>query len=661
MVPHLPIGRRPPLPAGAAARRRAAALLAGLVLAAPTLTAAPELAAAPGPPRRPDLLFVTLDTTRADALGCYGNPAARTPVLDGLAATGLLYLSAWSAVPLTLPAHASLFTGRDPAEHGLRDNGWGRLDAGLPILAATLRAAGYRTAGFPASLVLDARFGLDRGFDLYDERLAAERLGQYGYAERPADAVVDAALAWLAAAPPDRPLFVWVHFYDPHAPYQPPPGLGGTTERQRYAGEVAFVDRELGRLLAGWPASRERLTAVVGDHGEAFGEHGEVGHGLLLYRPTLEVPLLLAGPGVPHAQRVTAPVASRRLAATLTALLGVPSQLPGPALPLKPAGEPAATIFHETMLPASAYGWSPLVALTRGDERAIVAPTATGSKTEVYALAGDPDEGRDLAADPAGLAGTRRELPRLLAAYLARYPPSAGAPPDAEAAAALRSLGYLSGQSGRLGSLHPRDGLALLGEFQQAGEQLALGRAGEARRRLSALVARSPASVPFLARLAAAEQADGDPTAALATLDRALALSPELEFLHQASGEALLALGRTTEAAAALRRSVALAPRAATTWLRLAESELRAGHPEAEQSILREALAAGAESAFVHARLAEIELARGDLTAADRHLAAATALLPEWAGGWRRWAEVARRQGRADLAAERERRAAERP
>ncbi|HEX4951977.1 MAG TPA: sulfatase-like hydrolase/transferase [Thermoanaerobaculia bacterium] len=650
--------------------RPVSGLLLSLLLSLP----APALAGAGGREgSAPDLLLVTLDTTRADALGCYGATGARTPTLDGLAVGGVRFDSAWSPAPLTLPAHASLLTGLEPGAHGLRDNGWGVLDPAHRTLAQELSAAGWATAAFVASRVLDRRLGLDRGFDLYDDRMTAERVGQYGYAERDATEVVAAALAWLRTQPAGRPLFVWVHFYDPHAPYEPgsevpgtlrsaqggAPGLaqGGASERERYAGEVAAVDRELGRLLAGWPSGRKRVVAAVGDHGEAFGEHGERGHGLFLYRPTLEVPMLVAGEGVPQGKVIRTPVGTRRLAATLLRLLGVASRLPGPPLPLTAEPREAEPIFHETLFPASAYGWSPLAAVTRGPGRAIAAP-----RPELYDLARDPAEARNLAASPTG---EHRRLQRLLLEHLKRHPLDVAppAPIDPEAAAALRSLGYLSGQSRRSGSLDPKDGVLLLADFEAAGVLLEAAARGDgsaaaaAVGKLEALVAKSPESVPFLARLATAQARAGRLEPALATLDRALHLSPQLDFLHLERGELLLALGHKGAAEAAFRLALELDPRSATARLKLAELALRAGRKEEEETLLREGLAAGTRSALLLARLGEITLARGDLAEADRHLAEATSLLPEWPRAWALWAEVARRQGRPDLAEERRRRA----
>jgi choline-sulfatase len=622
-------------------RRPRAFLFLGLALAWAALASA----------QGPDVLLVTLDTTRPDFLGAYGKRDAQTPHLDALAGSGIRFSDAWSPSPLTLPAHASLFTGLEPGQHRVRDNGWGKLDPKLPVLAEIFQQQGWATAAFPASRVLDRRFGLDRGFDFYDQDFAAERVGIFGYPERPAAEVVDAALAWLKRAAGERPLFVWVHFYDPHAPYDGPDGAPGATPQTRYAGEIARVDRELGRLLAGWPSARRRITAVVADHGEAFGEHGETGHGLLLYRPTLQVPLIIVDSAKRGGKVIEGTVGTKRLAATLLKLAGSKIELPGPALDLEDKPAPALPIFHETLLPASAYGWSPLAAQTFGADRVIAAP-----RPEIYDLAQDVSEEKNLIAAPNS---AQRRAQRSLAEHIRNYPLDIdlGQDLDPEIAAELRSLGYLSGQSRRAGTLDPKDGVLLIQEFDRTETQMAEGRFAEARAVLERLVAKSPKTVPFLSRLATVQAEMRDANAAVETLDRALKLNPQLDFLHVSRGEQLLALGRPEAAAQAFRIALDLNPRFATAWLRLAEIELRSGRPEAEKKVLEAGLAAGTSSAILHARLAEIALKSGDLASADRHLDAATRLLPAWPAPWRLWAEVARRQGQPERAAERQRRA----
>ena len=629
-------GRRP--------ARGAALVLAAALLAAPVAVRAASGAAAP-----PDVLLVTLDTTRADALGAWGGGAA-TPHLDALARRGVRYASAWSAAPTTLPAHASLLSGRTPGEHGLRENGLAALSPGVPLLAEQFARAGYRTAAVVGSRILDRRFGLDRGFAVYDDRMVAERVGEFGYPEREAAAVVDAALGWLAGEGAAGPRLLWVHFYDPHGPYLDH-GLGAAApERLRYAAEVAAVDGELGRLLAALPAPGRWLVAVAGDHGEAFGEHGEREHGLLLHRTTLEVPLLVAGPGVAAGRTVATPVGTVRLAATLIELAGLPAgAIPGPPLP--GADEPAAAIVAESFYPASVYGWSPLVAVTRGPLRLVLGPTA-----RLYDLARDPGEERDALAERTA---EGRDLLRLARAYRKRHPFAARSP-DADAAtrALLGSLGYLSGATGRAGDFDPAEGVALVARFDEATRRETGGDREGAAAILRELVAASPGSVPFLSRAAGLEAAAGHDDRAEALLRRAVELQPGSEFLRWQLGQLLIAAGRgeagEAELAAALERN----PRFAPAWLALAERAARSGRAGEEAALLERAVAAGTASGAIRARRAELALAAGRWADAETEILAATELLPDWAAAWLVAGEVAERRGDPAAARERYRRAA---
>ncbi len=618
-----------------------------LVLGGAPGSAAGEGPAPEGPATgRPDLLLVSIDTLRADAPGCYGG-RAKTPRLDALAAAGARFSRALTPVPLTLPAHATLLTGLDPNQHGLRDNGQGALAQPIPTLAELLHAAGYETLAVVGSRVLDRRFGLDRGFARYDDRMTAERTGEFGYPERSAAAVVDAALAGAAASAPSQPLFLWVHFYDAHAPYDAP----GDDPHSRYLGEVEAVDRELGRLLDGLRPERPRIVAVVGDHGESFGEHGESEHGYLLHTPTLAVPLVLAGPGVPPRRTIAQTVGIRRLAATLVRLAGLEGgALGGPALELAGA-LPATPVYHETEFPASTFGWSPLSAVTTGDWRFVAGP-----RPALFDVARDPGELMNrLRDEPDRVRSLRQELAKLAARP--RLAPPASAAVDEELRRQLESLGYLSGASARHGSIDPAEGVLLLVELENAKRQLSAGNAPAAQATLRKLVGRSPGSVPFLSQLAQAEERLGDVDAARRALLAAAAVNPQNEFLQVSLGELELRAGRSAEAERAFHRALAIQPRFAPAALALGELLARAGRAVEEEALLRTVAAAGAQSGVLLTRLGEIELRRGELAAADLHLAEATHLLPEFATAWRLWAEVARRRGDVEAAAARAARA----
>jgi arylsulfatase A-like enzyme len=597
------------------------------------------------PVAHPSLILLTLDTTRADHVGLEGVHPGLTPNLDALAARGVRYRRAVSPAPLTLPAHCSLLTGLDPLGHGVHDNGTASLPAGLPTLAKVLADRGHVTAAFVSSRVLDRRFGLDRGFATYDDRMAAERIGEYGYPERNAAAVTDAALAWAAKRARGRPYFLWVHYYDPHAPYAAPGDAAGGAPASRYAAEVAYMDREIGRLLKGLAAEGSRtLVAAVGDHGEMLGEHGEAGHGVFLYRGSLEVPLIISGPGVPPGTVVTGTVGTRALPSTLLRLLGLAkdavafgASLPG--LPVSEAGRDKDAIYSETWMPATAYGWSPLKAVSDDRWRFILAP-----RPELYDFVADPGEGNNLVEKRPV---ERARMEQTLAAIKTSGQRVGDVKPDGALTEALASLGYHSGASGsRAGTIDPKDGIAMLAELDQARQWVREGRAREAVARLEDLVRRSPGNVPFLVRLAVAQSAAGRAEAGVATLKHAVGLNPRLDFLHAHLADAWLELGRLLEARAEYELALELNPRFARAWLGLGEAAGRAGGPGAERDVLRRAVAAGADSAIVWSRIAELELLAGNTTVAARGAEEATRLVPELAQAWLVRAKVAEKGGR---------------
>ncbi|MBL8851835.1 MAG: sulfatase, partial [Planctomycetaceae bacterium] len=293
-------------------------------------------------PRRPNLLLITLDTTRADRLGCYGYDGAKTPTLDALANSGARFSRAYATAPLTLPSHATMMTGLYTPEHGLRTNGKGRLHSEIPTLAESLQQAGYRTGGFVGAFVLDAEFGLNQGFDEYDADLSqSRRTDDPLHRERPGNAVVDRALAWLGADA-NEPFFCWVHLYDPHFVYQSHAAeFGDEFEQRPYDGELAFVDQQVQRLtgfLTSNEIAEDTLVIIVGDHGEGLGDHQEMMHGYMLYNSTLHVPWIVSWPGrIPSDVVVDEPVSLVDLMPTTLDCLGVPPPLDMTGQSLKPA------------------------------------------------------------------------------------------------------------------------------------------------------------------------------------------------------------------------------------------------------------------------------------------------------------------------------------
>jgi arylsulfatase A-like enzyme/Flp pilus assembly protein TadD len=402
-----------------------------------------------------NVVLITIDTLRADHVGAYGYARARTPALDAIAAGGATFERAYAAAPITLTSHATLLTGRYPPGHGARDNGM-RMAADVPTLATVLHARGFRTAAFVAAFPLDHQFGLNRGFDVYSDRLHRLPNGQLAN-ERPAADVINDAIAWLrttiapaASSPPGpRPaasLFLWVHLFDPHAPYGDP--ASGRSAIDRYDDEIATADREVARLLEAIATIRaDTVVAVAGDHGEAFGEHGEYAHSVFVYDTTLRVPLVIGGPGISPGTRITTAVSLADLAPTILRQVD-------PQAPLKrdatgrDLGEvdgvdlssafgggalPRRELYAESFAPLVEFGWAPLRAIRADGWKLIAAP-----RPELFDIERDPGEQTNAAANQPAV--TQR-----LADRASRYsgpdlPTTAAI--DAEAAQRLRALGY---------------------------------------------------------------------------------------------------------------------------------------------------------------------------------------------------------------------------
>lgn len=571
-------------------RRGRGRFLAGWMMTAASLagcggasTPPAATAAAEGPPR--SVVLVTIDTLRADRL----TPEI-APTLAALAGTGVRFTTARTAVPLTLPAHTTLLTGQRPPQHGVRLNGQ-TLAADVPTLATAFAGAGYRTAAFVGAYALDRRFGLARGFSTYDDQVsrdwdAADRLE----AERPAGAVVDAAIAWLDRAPAG-PFFLWVHLYDPHAPYAPPEPYRTHFAGRPYDGEVAYADAEAGRLLAHLATrgrAAESVVVVAGDHGEGLGAHGEATHGLLAYDTTLRVPLVVAAPGLAPAVQ-PAPVSLADVAGAVLRLSRSGATLPAASTRDLFDGNTAAEVYAETEYPSVA-GWHPLRVLAGASRKLI-----RSSALEFYDVAGDAAETTDLTARET--AAARAAVARLTAL---QGTTTATRGPSAEAQARLRSLGYASGPSAqsiaenapnpatvidawtrfeRASALPPgaaaiRDLEALTREHPEgyvfvtgyARALAAVGGHGDAARTLKAAVTRFPQDAPLFHDLAVAARDAGDPAEALKAEQAALALDDSYAAAHHGLGLLYAEAGRGGEALGPFTRAVELDPGNASYW-----------------------------------------------------------------------------------------------
>jgi arylsulfatase A-like enzyme/tetratricopeptide (TPR) repeat protein len=497
----------------------------------------------PRPPAasQPSILLVTLDTTRADAIGP-GAKGIDTPSFNALASRGQYFRQAYAAVPETLPSHTSMLTGLYPAGHGIHENGR-FLDAGHGVLAEQLARAGYRTAAFVSSFVLSRRFGLSRGFAEYDDALPG------GASERGAAATTERALTYLAQQDPAAPLFVWVHYFDPHAPYEPPAPFRERYAAAPYLGEVAAVDEQLGRLTQAFESRRPGAAIIVaGDHGEGLGDHGESQHGHLLYQATMHVPLVIVGPGV-VAGSIDDPVSTRRVFHTALDWGGVSSSM-------SLRGAEREVVLGEAMKPFLEYGWRPQTMAVSGTMKAIQAGTI-----EAYDLASDPGENRNL--------GSGATLPHGVRKSLDDYPiPSTGAAKapvnlDEDARRRLASLGYISADAApavRPDAPRPADMTRLIDLIEKGSALFVQERYAAAIPVFEQILAADANNLDATLRLAVSHSLLGHDAAALDGFRRAARLAPDSLDVRMYLGLHYARTNRTDDAAPLLERVIADSP-----------------------------------------------------------------------------------------------------
>ncbi len=412
-------------------------------------TAAPDIASLRGD-RQMNVVLVTLDTTRADHIGAYGFDDIETPAFDGLAAEGVTFLRAYSPTPLTLPSHTSLMSGTYPPYHGVRDNGAFVAPDNLVTLGELFRDAGYRTGAFVSSFVLDGRFGLSQGFDTYFDEFEVPRTRLIALAriQRSGSDVVDAALAW-SRQDPSAPFFLWVHMFDAHTPYEPPPEFRDRYPGRPYVGEIAYADSQLGRLISWLDSSGRRedtFVIVAGDHGESLGEHGEIEHGFFLYEEAIHVPLVVSVPFAAYQDvRRSEPVSLVDVMPTILTLVGlpIPSEVQSRSLvPLLSAGAPErpdSLVYSETYYPRLHFGWSELRVLLSPEYKLIMS-----AEPELYDLASDPDEAVNLAPQRAATTELmRQQADTLVADYEQDGGLAEAVTLDEETRRRLAALGYL--------------------------------------------------------------------------------------------------------------------------------------------------------------------------------------------------------------------------
>jgi arylsulfatase A-like enzyme/Flp pilus assembly protein TadD len=494
--------------------------------------------------QHPHVVLLTLDTLRADRLGSYGYAQAKTETLDAMANMGRRYTRAYSPLPLTIPSHATMFTGLYPPSHGIRSNGGGQLGPEFTTLAERLSEVGYHTGASVSAFVTTRVWGFDQGFDSYFDEIPAGK-DNFWHGERRADAVVNDALGWVTGIEDGAPIFLWVHLYDAHFPYAPPPEYLQRTEGRPYDGEVAFVDDQVERLVEYFDG-KPTLWVIASDHGEGLGEHSELTHGMFVYDTTQHVPLFLYGTGVER-QVVEEPVSLADLLPTVLHQLGmaVPEGIDGRVVPSEQSGP----VYMESYQLASRFQLAPHVAVVEQGLKLVATPLP-----ELYDIVADPTESHNLAAER--VEDVRRLSERLAAFGFA--PPGGGQAQalDPAVKAQLEALGYVDGAMPVMsdGPLpDPKLHTDLITDVQKAERRQRLGKPEEAIEIFLSLIERYPKLVELRTRVAGMLSEAGREEEARAQMEAALALQPDNPQLRVAAATRLAEEGKLAEAAVAFR------------------------------------------------------------------------------------------------------------
>jgi arylsulfatase A-like enzyme/Flp pilus assembly protein TadD len=610
-------------------------------------------------PEKQSVLLVTVDTMRADRVGTYGCREVDTPHMDRLAREGVLFSRAYSAAPLTLPSHATIMTGLYPPGHGIRNNGNYRLPSGIVTMAEVLKGEGYATAAFVGAFVLDSQFALDQGFDLYHDSFLNIDAGSRAlrYAERNAGEVTALAADWLAKT--KGAFFLWVHYFDPHHPYDAPPPFSERYRSDPYLGEISYTDSCLGILLDALARTENgghALVVLTSDHGESLGEHGESSHGVFLYEGPMKVPLIMKMEGkLPEGSRMEEPVSLADVFPTILDALAIPPPVPVQGRSLLPAilgrERRERQLYMETMLPYENFGWSAVQGLVRGDFKYVRVP-----RRELYNISTDPGESVNLAASESGLTTT---LDSLLARSVEEHTrkEAQGAPHEMseEARERLESLGYVWSTTAGTGERPDPKLMIRIVEETEAGKRL-IERGGyeDAARIFRGILERDPGNVTAYNLLGMALSKSGDTEAAIAQWKKAIELSPRyletyrnlggvlrergeydasLSYLQQALGMnpeytrahidmglTYMSMGKPAQARRQLGRALELEPGFAEPYLFLGGLFMESGDTDSALHFYRGALACDTTSVEPRRMIAKLLLSRGEVGEAIGHL-----------------------------------------
>ena len=572
-----------------------------------------------------NLLVITVDTCRADHIGAYGSPTAATPNIDQLAAGGILFENCLTPVPLTLPAHSSIFTGRYPPGHKVRNNGTYRLGPDQATLAEILKDRGYRTAAFVASFVLLSKFGLNRGFEDYDDSLDARNLINNFKSEIPGGEVYDKFKFWFQKHGSQK-FFAWIHLYDPHVPYAPPKEFADKfpdSPQGRYDGEIAYVDSIVGRIFSDLKDAgifEKTVIVMCADHGEAFGEHGEIEHGIFCYQDTLRVPLIISNRELlPRSGKIRPMVSLTDVMPTVLDLFGIapPAGVQGRSLiPLIRKGKPGEkrTFYLESMYGREEMGWAPLAGVISGRYKYISLP-----QPELYDLESDPDEKHNLATEQSAVS---RELDGVLAGTVAGLAGSGGEAKtalSAEDRERLRALGYVSALSNKaVTNMDPKLGIVIDKELRACLDEAEKGKTEEAESRLKIVRDRNPGiEVPLfydvdyiiLRRKNKVQESR-------ALMTKAAARFPQIDRFHMLSALTAMEVGDFGEAERSAREILKNNPTFSSAYTVLGQIAEKTRNLPGALENYRKALDLEPQNVSLKGKYADLLMAGGDFAAA---------------------------------------------